>query len=57
MKPQVPGVSYVSERDAGTWSEASMDEALQWLPPGARQASRHSSIYDGLDFPKSSSGR
>jgi len=120
MKPQVPGVRYVSERDAGshwqykfvfleddpatalrellaalspghevlfpepgpddcylevrkttrgfetkrgchgaygTWREASMDGALQWLLPGARQAGRHSSIHGGLDFPKPSGGR
>jgi len=120
MKPQVPGVSYVSERDAGshwqyrfvlldddpamalrrllaelspghevqfpepgpddcylevrktprgfetkrgchgaygTWSAASVEEAFQWLLPGAREAKDHSGIYGGLDFPKSGSGR
>lgn len=40
----------------GTWSEASMEEALQWLLPGARQVSHRSSIYGGLDFPKPGRG-
>lgn len=117
MKPRVPGVSYVSERDAGshweyrfvfleddpatalrgllaalspghevhfpepgpndcylevrrtargmetkrgchgafgTWHEASMEEAFQWLLPGAGQARGRSSIHGELDFRKSS---